>query len=791
MMMHLMRVHRLPQLGLIAVLATLGTVTPSAFAGEVAPVVSFKASPFAMQDVRLLDGPFKTAMERDSKYMLSLDPDRFLHNFRVNAGLPSTAEPLGHWEKPKSELRGHLTGHYLSACALMYASTGDERFNDRVNLLVRELAKCQAALGDSGYLSAFPETYFDRVETTGKVWAPYYTLHKVLAGLLDAHTLCGNSQALEVAGKFGGWVKTRTDKLSDAQVEKMLGVEHGGINESMANLYALTGDLRHLQTARRLYHKAVLEPLAAREDKLSGLHANTQFPKVIGLARLYELTGEERYHTSAEFFWDRVVNHHSYVIGGNSDHEHFGPPDQLNTRISPWTAESCNTYNMLKLTRQVFSWDASAAQADYYERALYNHILASQDPRTGLMAYHIPVHGAWFMPYNTPNDSCWCCTGTGFENHAKYGDSIYWHDNDGLFVNLFIPSELNWRTKGLVVRQETRYPEEDTTRLEFKCAQPCTLALRIRYPAWAQRGMTITVNGEIVPHQAAPASFATLRRTWKSGDRVEVKLPMTLRLEPMPDNPTRAAICYGPVVLAGELGTNGIVPPMPYANSQSDFFKVKPPAAPVLLTQNRPVTDWVQPVPGKPLTFQTKGVGRPSDLTLTAFYAMTPQRYSIYWDMLTAEQYQARLTDEENEARRAQAWAARTVDSVKIGDDTSEKAHNLKGENTSSGPFSSRTYRHALNGGWFAYDLKVTPDQPAKLLCTYWGNDGVRTFDLTVNGTFLATQKLNREHPGEFFDVEYDLPPAVIAGQSKVTIKFRGQPGQTAGGLFDLRILKP
>ena len=620
---------------------------------EVLPAVTNQVEPFSLQDVRLLDGPFKTAMARDAAYMLSLDPDRLLHNFRVNAGLPSAAVPLGNWEKPASELRGHLTGHYLSACALMYASAGDTRFKERADFLVRELAKCQTALGDSGYLSAFPTSLIERVERAEKVWAPYYTLHKILAGLLDAHRLCGNAQALVAASKFGDWVAARLSKLSDEQVEKMLDQEQGGISESMANLYALTGNPQHLQAARRLYHKRVMEPLAARQDKLSGLHANTQIPKIIGMARLYELTGEARYRTIAEFFWDRVADHHSYVIGGNSDHEGFGPPDKLNARVSPFTAESCNTYNMLKLTRHLFAWKPTAATADFYERALYNHILASQDPHTGQMAYHIPVYGAWFMPYNLPNESAWCCTGTGFENHAKYADSIYWHDAENLFVSLFIASELTWREKGLTVRQETRYPEEDTTRLTLHCKQPLTMALRIRYPGWAAHGMTASVNGLPFTHDANPGSFISIARVWKDGDRVDVKIPMSLRLVPMPDNPSRAAVCYGPVVLAGELGTNGIAPPMPYAVKQSDFFKAQPPPMPVLLTGGRPVDEWIEAVPGKPLTFRTKGVGEPADITLVAFCALQPQRYSLYWDLYTTrDQWKARQTEEAEHAKR-------------------------------------------------------------------------------------------------------------------------------------------
>jgi len=750
-----------------------------------------KAQPFSLQDVRLLDSPFKTAMERDGACLLSLDPDRLLHNFRVNAGLPSSAEPLGNWEKPGCELRGHLTGHTLSACALMYASTGDKRFKERSDLLVRELAKCQAALGASGYLSAFPETLFERLERGEKVWAPYYTLHKIFAGLLDAQALCGNAQALEVASKLGDWAVARTGRLSDEQLQKALETEHGGINESLANLYALTGKEAYLQAARRLCHQKVLDPLAAGQDKLAGLHANTQIPKLVGAARLYELTGESRYRDMGNFFWDRVANHHSYAMGGNSDHEGFGPPDKLNGRVSPFTAESCNTYNMLKLTRHVFSWDPSAAQADFYERALYNHILASQDPDTGRMAYHIPVYGGWFMPYNTPNDSCWCCTGTGLENHAKYGDSIYWRDGEGLYVSLFIPSELAWREKGVTLRLETRYPEEEAVRLTVRSEKQATFTLRLRYPGWARRGLAVTVNGEPFAHDAKPGSFVSVSRVWKDGDRVELTVPMSLRLQPMPDNPTRAAICYGPVVLAGELGREGIVPPMPYAIRQSDFFKVRRPEMPVLLAGARPVEEWVEAVPGHPLTFRTKGVGQPHDMMLVAFFKLPPQRYSLYWDILTPEQWKSQQEARAQRERHERDRTERTLDAVKLGDGTSEKAHNLKGERLHAGTFSDRAYRDAATDGWFAYDFKVPAVRPVRVLCTYWGSDaGARTFDVFANEVKVATVKLENNRPGEFYDEEVALPEAAIAGKPTVTIRFQARTGNRVGGVFDVRLVR-
>lgn len=753
--------------------------------------VPVRAQPFALCDVRLLDSPFSAAMRRDAEYLLDLEPDRLLHTFRLNAGLPSSAEPLGGWEEPKCELRGHFLGHYLSACALMYASTGDRRLKERADGIVATLAECQRELGTSGYLSAFPESFLDRVEKSQPVWAPWYTLHKILAGLLDVHTLCGNAQALDVARRFGDWVKTRTDRLSDEQMERMLAMEHGGINEALANLYAATGEERYLQAARRFYHQAVLDPLARGEDQLAGKHANTQFPKVIGTARLYEVTGDAPYRSLSEFFWARVVHHHSYVIGGNSDREHFGEPDKLNERVSPWTVETCNTHNMLKLTRHLFAWHAEPAEADYYERALYNQILASQDPQTGMMAYHFPLFGSCFRPYNTPRDSFWCCTGTGIESHAKYGDGIYWHDADGLFVNLFIPSVLSWKEKGVTLRQETRFPEADTTRLELACQEPVALTLRIRHPAWAERGVTLQVNGEPVAVEPKPGSYIELKRTWRSGDRVEVQMPFSLRTESMPDNPHRLAILYGPIVLAGKLGTEGIVPPMPYAKSQGDFFHGPVPPAPVLVTEGRPVTDWIEAVPDQPLTFRSKGVGRPADVTLTALYQLHHERYTVYWDALTPAQWQERQAELEAAARREREMAARTIDRVAIGDPQSESAHQRAGEGTNSGTFQGRAWRDAPNGDWFSFVLQGSKDQPAELICTYWGSDrGGRKFDILADGQPIATQELNNNRPGEFFDAVYPLPPELVKGRTSITVRFQAHPSQIAGGLFDLRLLR-
>jgi len=609
--------------------------------------VKMKAEPFPLNQVRLLDGPFKDAMERDHRYLLALDADRLLHNFRVTAGLPSTAKPLGGWEKPDGELRGHSVGHYLSACALMYASTGDERLKARADYIVAELAKCQEALPKQGYnkgfLSAYPESFFDRVDAAQKVWAPYYTLHKIMAGLLDVRVYCGNRQALEVLEKMADWLKFRVDRLSHEQMQRALRNEHGGMNEVLANLYAVTGNPEHLRLARAFNHEAVFDPLAGGEDRLDGLHANTQIPKMIGAAREYELTGETRFRDIATFFWQRVALKRSYVIGGDSDREHFFPIDQFARHLSPDTAETCNTYNMLKLTRHLFEWEPSAETMDFYEGALYNHILASQDPEQGMFVYLMSLKPGHFKTYSTPEDSFWCCVGTGMENHGKYGDTIYFHDGNSLYVNLFIASELTWKEKGLVVRQDTRFPEQDRTRLTMKCGKPVKLELKVRFPSWAQSGITVTVNGRRQSIKSVPGSYVTIEREWRNGDTVDIRLPMALHLESLPGDPKTVAILYGPIVLAGELGTTNM--PSPYARNQTDLNKVPSPPVPVFVSDANDVLNHVKPVAGKPLTFQTRGIGKPQDVTLIPFYRMHYQRYSVYWNLYSAQEWKKKEAD--------------------------------------------------------------------------------------------------------------------------------------------------
>ncbi len=598
-----------------------------------------KAKPFDLKQVRLLPGIFKENMERDQAYLLQLEPDRFLHMFRITAGLPSAAEPYGGWENPDGELRGHTLGHYLSGCALMYASTGDERLKDRVDYMVAELAKCQEAMPAQGYnagfLSAYPEEFFDRVDRRESVWAPYYTLHKILAGLLDAYQHCGNQQALDVLEKLAGWLQFRTERLSLEEMQIALLNEPGGMNEALANLYGVTGKPEHLNLSLTFNDSVVLDPLARREDLLDRLHANTQIPKAIGAARQFELTGENRYQEIARFFWERVALYRSFAIGGHSDDELFFPISRFSQHLSSVTAETCNTYNMLKLTRHLFSWEPSALTMDFYERGLFNHILGSQDPKSGMMLYFASLRPGHVKVYNSPTNSFWCCTGTGMENHAKYGDTIYFHDDDSLFVNLFIASELTWDEKGLTLRQETTFPEADTTRLTLHCAQPTRLILKIRYPSWAQ-GLSITVNGKQEAVQATAGSYVSIERVWQDGDTVDVRLPMSLHLEALPAAPNMSAVLYGPVVLAGALGTRDMpdVYNKDYHTRTALINRLPAPPVPVLVGTPDDVLATIQPVPDNPLTFRTNGIGSPQDVELIPFYRTHHQRYTVYWQLV-------------------------------------------------------------------------------------------------------------------------------------------------------------
>jgi len=675
----------------------------------------------------------------------------------------------------------------------MYATTGDERFRQRGDQMVADLARIQTALAskgfNAGYLSAFPESFIDRVEARQRVWAPYYTLHKIMAGLLDMYQLAGNRQALDVLVKQAGWVAFRQGRLTREQQQAMLMTEFGGMNEVLANLYAATGDAEHLRLARTFDHAFVFDPLARGEDALDGLHANTQIPKVIGAAREYELTGETRYRDIATFFWERVALHRSYANGGHSDGEAFFSVDRFSQHLGYDSSETCNTYNMLKLSRHLFSWTASARVMDFYERGLYNHILASQDPDTGMMIYYCPLKPGAFRTYSTRDASFWCCVGTGLENHARYPESIYFHDDRALYVNLFVASELTWRAQGLVVTQRTRFPEEDTTRLSFEARAPVRLALKIRHPGWAERGMTLTVNGASVPVSGLPGSYVTVDREWRTGDIAEVKLPMTLRLEAMPDDPNVVAVLYGPILLAGDLGAAGLDAARRYGPSAPQLSRVPAVEVPAFVGPRDKLLASIVAVDGSPLGFRTVGLGRPADVTLVPFHRAHDVRYTAYWHTHTPEAWERHRAEEAASAATRRDLEGLTIDTVDADSAESENAHEYSGEGAERPEFEGRRGREARRG-WFGYRLRVTPEAPVTLMCTFRGGEGrPRAFGILVDGQRIAAEK-PAYHPTELLEVRYPIPPDLTKGKTSITVTFQPDEGAWTAEIYEVRTLR-
>ncbi len=599
--------------------------------------IEIMAIPFALEQVRLLNGPFLDAARVNQKWLESLPVDRLVHNFRANANLTSSAQPLGGWEAPNVELRGHFTGHYLSACALDYASTGDDALKQKGDQLVAELAKCQQTHGN-GYLSAFPEGFFDRLSGGKPVWAPFYTIHKIMAGNLDMYTYCHNEQALANAEGLARWTGHWLSGISDAHLQRILKTEFGGMQEVMFNLAAVTGNWRYMEVARRFEKPAFFDPLAGHRDELKGLHVNTHIPQVIGAARGYELTGSPYYHDAAAYFWDEVTSERTYATGGTSNGESWNTdPGNLKGELSLWSEECCCGYNMLKLTRHLYQWTADPRYFDYYERTLFNSRLGTQDSQ-GMKMYYLPLGTGFWKFFNSDYNSFWCCTGTGAEEFSKFGDSIYFHNERDVFVNLFVASEVSWPEKGITVRQETRFPEQEGTTLMVKVRQPVEAGVNVRIPIWAGQDGSITLNGKPLQAFANPGSYLEIRRTWQDGDRIEVTLPMRLHAEPLLGDPTHQAALYGPMVLAGRLGTEGLTKEMQYDADHGNTELAPPHAKPVgsaeISLKSRDEWHsmaWLEPVNGEALTFQT--LGQSSKTTLVPLNRVIGERYAVYWKL--------------------------------------------------------------------------------------------------------------------------------------------------------------
>ncbi len=788
--------------------------------------------------VRLVGGPLGHAQDLDGAYLLALEPDRMLAFYRERAGLGPKAEGYGGWDGPGRNLTGHIAGHYLSGVSLMWAATGDRAFKERADYVVDELAQVQEAHGD-GYLSALEggRRCFEQL-ARGEIraaafdlngeWAPWYTLHKTFAGLRDAYRYTGNTKALEVEIAFAAWAEGVLFELDQSQIQHMLNTEFGGMNEIMVDLYADTEDPRWLELSFQFEHRAFIEPLQRHQDFLANVHGNTQIPKLIGSADRYALTGNAEDLLAAAFFWNRVVQHHSFASGGHGRDEYFGPPDHLSDRVDGRTAETCNVYNMLKLTRRLFELTPEVHYADFHERALFNHILASIDPEDGRTCYMVPVGRGVQREYQDMQRSFTCCVGSGMESHALHGEGLYYRSGERLWVCLYAPSTAAWPEDGISLRMDTDLPEGDSARLTLELESPRRFLLSLRRPYWVTDEFSVRINGEriaVSPPNRRPAgseglieddpadpqglrrydtdaevsTWIELEREWRDGDVVEISLPKTLRLEPLPDDPRRAAILWGPLVLAGDLG------PEIERRRRSDADEVgeevertEPPRVPVLVAAGRPVADWLKPVAEGPRVFRLEGVGREPDpagrardLDLVPMYRLHRRLYTTYWDLFTPEEWETERERYAERAERLRLLEAATVAYLEPGETVFDRPFQFEGEESMPQRILGRPGRRGT--GWFSYRLPVEPEHPMTLILTHYSEDRRGTpaaFEIRIDGQRLAEAEVGRSEPPRFYEVEYPIPAELARGKDSVTVRFEARAGSQIATVFGLRMIR-
>ncbi len=786
-----------------------------------------KARPIPLEKVRLTGGPLLKVQQLTADYLLKLEPDRMLALYRKVAGLQPKAEPYSGWDGPGRNLSGHIAGHYLSAVSLMYAATGDARFKERADYIVKELKEVQDKNGD-GYLGALEggrrcfealargEIRASSFDLNGE-WSPWYTLHKTFAGLRDAYRLTGNKTALEVEVKFASWAEKILSGLNEFQIQKMLDAEFGGMNEILVDLYADTGDLHWLKLAEKFEHKIFLEPLIRHQDILAGTHGNTQIPKIIGHAVRYLYTGKSSDLTASSFFFDLVAHHHSYATGGNGMNEYFGPAEELAHRIDGRTAESCNVYNMLKLGRILFALNPDAHYADSMERALFNHVLGSIDPEDGRMCYMVPVGRAVQREYQDMFRSFTCCVGSGMENHALHGLGIYYENKDSLWINLFVPSKAEAEILGASIKMETDFPEGEKASITIGLKQPKEFTVFLRRPWWAGEGFSVKINGQPLPAESLLPSYSTanpqyaraikeqarvgyyveIKRQWKNSDVIEVSLPKSLYLEPTAGDERIVAIMWGPLVLAGDLG-----PERKWSRREEDQDEVKPIAVsqdyPLLIASPRPVSEWVKPIQGKPghffITEVVRKLQEPEktlELELIPFYRLHRRLYSGYWDYLDQTEWNKRLSDYQAEQERLRKLEEATVLRVRLGDSSSEKKFNFQGgENI--------TLQHVLGHGsrrgktWFSVELPLEGLKQPTLHVTYYSEERLRkcNFALFIDEELICREEINRVPSPAFIEKQYQLPEKLTRGKKKITVKFQAESGSEIAPVVLIRLLQ-
>jgi DUF1680 family protein len=798
--------------------ATASVPEPKSLAIKAA--VAYAATPLPLADVRLTGGPLKHAEDLDAEYLLKLDPDRMLYFLRLRAGLdPKAQSGYGGWDGDGRQLTGHIAGHYLSAISYMYAATGDPRFKERAVYIVDQLKEIQDKQGD-GYIGALMggggrgarnqsltdgKTLFQQLSQgvirsggfdLNGMWSPWYVEHKIFAGLRDAYRLTGNETALEVEKKFAGWVESILAPLDEEQIQRMLATEFGGMNEVLADLYADTGEQRWLDLSDKFEHKALVNPMAEGSDVLNGKHGNTQVPKFLGDLMRYVYSGNAIDGSAARFFFEEVAFHHSFATGGHGRNEYFGRPDTLDPLLEGRTAESCNVYNMLKMAREMFALDPQIRYADFHERALFNHILASIDPATGQTSYMVPVGQGVIQEYQQMMNDFTCCVGTGMESHALHGYGIYYESPGKLWVNLFAQSKADWKAEKATVEMETLFPDGDDASLKFTLAAPKEFTLAIRRPYWAGDRFAVEVNGHLVEHLPKPDSYVEIKRLWNTGDTVSLKLPKALWLAALPDNPEKAAFMWGPLVLAGDMSA------LPRATPRGRFGRggaAAPGTYPVFVHGGTPLDQWLTPVEGQPGTFKATGRtpaeadGPEREITFLPFYKMHDKLYGIYWDVVSPESWSKRAGQMADEQAKREKLAAATVAFAQPGEMQPERDFNYQaGEESQPVRIQDRPGRRAAT--WFSFDLPVEPSHPMALIVTYRNDEEAnRKFELQVGGKKVGEQTIERPSPQEqsgFFDVQYAIPAELVKDKEKVTVRFQAADGSEVARVFGIRMIR-
>lgn len=764
---------------------------------------------FPIGDVKLLDGPFRHARDLNIQTLLKYDVDRLLAGYRKEAGLPEKAKSYPNWDG----LDGHIGGHYLSALAMNYAETGNAECKKRMEYMIAELKACQVANTANypdwgkGYVGAVPNSKkvwntFQKGDFAAfhSVWVPWYNVHKMYAGLRDAWLYAGNEEAKTIFLKFCDWAINITSELSDDEMQSMLDTEQGGMNEILADAYQMTGDKKYLTAAERFSHKMLLVPMSEGKDNLDNKHANTQVPKVIGFERIGELSHIEEFEKAGSFFWETVTTNRSLAFGGNSRREFFPSvaacTDFVNDVEGP---ESCNSYNMLKLTEDLFRIHPSAKYADYYERTMYNHILSTQNPENGGYVYFTPARPRHYRVYSSPNKGMWCCVGSGMENHGKYGLFIYTHSNDSLFLNLFIASELNWQNKKIKIRQETNFPDEEQTKLTITNGS-ARFKLMIRYPYWVSDGaLKVLVNGKNIPVTTHPSSYVCIERKWKKGDVVVVKLPMHNRIEHLPNVPNYIAFMHGPILLSAKTGTEdlrGLMADDSRWGHIAGGKKLPLNKAPIIVEDDvNSLVNKIIPVVGKPFTFtfapEVKIINA-AHLVLEPFYKIHDARYEMYWMTLSNNGYRSYLDSLSILEQQKIELQKRTIDFVAPGEQQPEADHFIQKENSNTGNKLDEFWRDASNGGFFSYKMSTNAETDLSLIVRYCGAEpGGRKFDIYIDDQKLLTEdNTGRWIQAKFQDLEYTIPNAMIKGKTNIRVKFIALPGNVAGGVSYIRLVR-